>query len=98
MKTRIGLYEWEIRLSPRKEIQGNDGQTRYNEFVILIADDLTPSAKEISLRHEVIHALLGTQGRAFQRKFDVEELCEFIAWKLPEINDIMSRFERWFVQ
>ena len=95
MKITIGSYKWEIRLVSRKEIKGNDGQTRYNEFTILIADDLTPAAKEISLRHEIIHALLGTQGRAMQRKFDVEELCEFIAWKLPEINDIMLCLREW---
>lgn len=93
MKTRIGLYEWEVRLATREETHGNDGQTRCNEFVILIADDLNPTTREIILRHEVVHAILDTQGRVFQNKFNLEEVCEFIAWKLPEINDVMSRFE-----
>lgn len=92
MKTRIGLYEWEVRIATREETHGNDGQTRCNEFTILIADDLSLTTREIVLRHEVVHALLDTQGRVYQNKLSIEDMCEFIAWKLPEINDIMSRF------
>lgn len=62
-----------------------------------IKESLFTRCKNSSLKDNPIelNALLGTQGRAMQRKFDVEELCEFIAWKLPEINNIMSSLKGW---
>ena len=59
-----------------------------------IADDLNSTTRELTFIHEVVHALLDTQGRCYQKKFDLEELCEFVAWKLPEINQIVEQFER----
>ena len=91
---RIGLYEWKVLIVDRKEIDNCDGRTFPNQFEIKIADDLKGSAREITFIHEVVHALLDTQGRCYQKKFDLEELCEFIAWKLPEINQIVEQFER----
>ena len=35
-----------------------------------------------------------SQGRNYQKKFDLEDVCEFIAWKLPEINQIVEQFEK----
>lgn len=90
MKQRIGLYTWDVLFVDKEQIKGNDGQTRCNDFQILIRNDLSPITTELVLRHEVVHALLDTQGRVYQKKFDVEEVCEFIAWKLPEINDIVE--------
>lgn len=90
MKQRIGLYTWDVLFVDKEQIKGNDGQTRCNDFQILIRNDLSPVTTELILRHEVVHALLDTQGRVYQKKFDVEEVCEFIAWKLPEINDIVE--------
>ena len=91
---RIGLYNWTIRIVDRKEIDGNDGRTMPNSLEILIADDLKGTTRELTFIHEVVHALLNTQGRTYQKKFDLEELCEFIAWKLPEINQIVEQFEQ----
>lgn len=91
---RIGLYNWTIRIVDRKEIDGNDGRTIPNSLEILIADDLNGTTRELTFIHEVVHALLDTQGRTYQKKFDVEEMCEFIAWKLPEINQIVEQFEK----
>ena len=90
MIQRIGLYTWEILFVPKENIIGDDGQTKTNDFIILIRDDLPLETTRIAITHEVVHALLSTQGRVYQRKFDVEEVCEFIAWKLPEINDIVD--------
>lgn len=90
VKHRIGLYECKIAFVGKEQIQGSDGQTRCNDFQILIRNDLSPVTTELILRHEVVHALLDTQGRVYQKKFDLEEVCEFIAWKLPEINQIVE--------
>ena len=91
---RIGLYNWTVKIVDRKEIDGNDGRTIPNSLEILIADDLKGITRELTFIHEVVHALLNTQGRTYQKKFDVEEMCEFIAWKLPEINQIVEQFEK----
>lgn len=91
---RIGLYEWKVLIVDRKEIDDCDGKTLPNELTIKIADDLKGIVKELVFTHEVVHALLDTQGRCYQKKFDLEDMCEFIAWKLPEINQIVEQFER----
>ena len=90
---RIGLYDWKVKIVDRKDIDGCDGRTAPNSLEILIADDIKGITREITFIHEVIHALLNTQGRCYQKKFNVEELCEFISWKLPEINQIVEQFE-----
>lgn len=91
---RIGLYEWKVLIFDRKEIDNCDGRTYPNDFTIKIADDLKETAREITFIHELVHALLDTQGRNYQKKFDLEDMCEFIAWKLPEINQCVELFER----
>lgn len=86
----IGCYPFKIIFLPYEQLDGCDGRTLHNDRVIKIRDDLDEITTELVLRHEVVHALLGTQGRVYQKKFDVEELCEFIAYKLPEINGIVG--------
>ena len=87
---RIGLYPFQIKFVPASEIPNCDGSTFHNDRVIKIRNDLDDIATEIVLRHEITHAILGTQGRVFQKKFDVEDVCEFIAYRLPEINSIVD--------
>lgn len=91
---RIGLYDWKVLIVDRKDIDGCDGRTIPNALEIKIADDLNSTTRKITFIHEVIHALLDAQGRCYQKKFDLEEMCEFVAWKLPEINQILEQFER----
>lgn len=89
----IGGYEWKVLIIDRKEIDGCDGRTFPNEFTIKIADDLKGIARETIFIHEVVHALLDTQGRCYQKKFDLEEMCEFIAYRHYEIKYIVEQFE-----
>ena len=92
IKVRIGLYPFTLKFF--KQINEDyDGITWYRKREIEIRDDLDDEATILLIRHEVIHALLSTQGRTYQKKFDVEELCEFIAYKLPEINQICEFIE-----
>lgn len=91
---KIGLYDWKVLIVDRKEIDNCDGRTFPNDFTIKIADDLKGTARLLTFIHEVVHALLDTQGRCYQKKFGLEEVCEFVAWKLPEINQIVEQFEK----
>ena len=90
---RLGLYPFTLEFKTREENKGYDGRTWHNERKITVADDLDEISTTITIRHEIVHALLATQGRVFQKKFDIEEMCEFIAYKLPEINEVMGYIE-----
>ena len=92
IKVRIGLYPFTLKFFKQTN-EDYDGITWYRKREIEIRDDLDDEATILLIRHEVTHALLSTQGRTYQKKFDVEELCEFIAYKLPEINQICEFIE-----
>ena len=89
----IGGYEWKVLIVDRKEIDNCDGRTFPNQFEIKIASDLKGNARLLTFIHEVVHALLDTQGRCYQKKFDLEEVCEFIAYRHYEIKCIVEQFE-----
>ena len=89
---RIGLYDWKVLIVDRKEIDGNDGRTLPNELTIKIAEDLKGTTREITFIHELVHALLDAHGRCYQKKFDLEEMCEFIAWNYEEIERCVNEF------
>ena len=85
IKVKIGGYEWTVKFVDKGFINGCDGRTHCNEFVICIREDLQPVVMRETIVHEIVHALLTTQGRYYQKKFDLEEVCEFVGWQLPEI-------------
>lgn len=92
---RIGNYTWSVEFIDKdnEEIKGCDGRTLYNDFRIIIRNDLNYIATKLVIRHEVVHALLSTQGRVFQKKYDIEEVCEFIAYRLNELEQINEQIE-----
>ena len=94
--TLINGFLWNVEFVDREKIQGNDGQTKPNDLLICIANDLNPNAMRLSFIHELTHALLDTQGRCYQKKFDLEELCEFIAWNNWYIAEKVLEFDREF--
>lgn len=88
MEVSIYNYDWQIYFVKRDEIKGLDGNCEHNERVINVSNDLDDTAKEITLRHELTHAILGAQGRIFQKRFSVEDLCEFVAYVSPTIVEL----------
>lgn len=95
IKVRIGLYPFEIRFLDHEQMEKSHGEhcvgyCWFKQRTIDIIDDMDEISTELTIRHEVTHAILYTQGRVNQKKFDLEELCEFIAWKLPEINEVVE--------
>ena len=84
-KVRIGNYTWTVKFVDIQELPRSEGQTRVNTFEILIRNSLNEETKRLTFIHEVVHALLNTQGRFYQNKFTQEEICEFIAWRFNEI-------------
>ena len=84
-KVRICNYTWTVKFVDIQELPRSEGQTRVNTFEILIRNSLNEETKRLTFIHEVVHALLNTQGRFYQNKFTQEEICEFIAWRFNEI-------------
>jgi len=84
LKINILGHEWAIEFldkdSPELGGAGADGRTYYNELKIVIRNDLNPQITRSVLTHELTHAVLMCQGRWMQKKFDQEELCEFMGF------------------
>ena len=90
IKQNIGGYVWNIKFVPYDTKKMVDGECFSNHLEIYIRNDLNESMTRVALTHEITHALLDTQGRVYQEKFNLEELCEFIAWNGEKINQIVN--------
>lgn len=66
------------------------GRTDFNERKIEISTDQDKVETKISVTHELVHAILGAHGRAYQKKFDLEEMCEFVGYNLDQINKLLK--------
>ena len=89
IEVSINNHTWSVRRLKHEDMNwAMYGYTWTQHKAIDILDTLDKKDLSLVIRHEVCHALLDTQGRRYQRKFDVEELCEFIAWNIDEIKKI----------
>ncbi len=77
-----------------ERIKGNDGLVLYNEFLILIRNDLNKQMMECILRHEITHAIMCVQGRWSHIKLTQEDMCEFIGFNAPFICEKASEIMR----
>ncbi len=93
MKIKINDYVWNVEFVSKDDerMRGVDGRTLYNDFLILIRDDLNKVATKEVLIHEITHATLGMQGRCYQKKFDLEEVCEFVGFNGKKIIDLAEK-------
>ena len=96
MKTiKIQNYKWAVDFVPVDQLpRTTDGITLYNERKILIRNDLDKVTTECILRHELTHAILCIQGRWIQKKFTQEEVCEFVGFQTPTINELVKEVLR----
>lgn len=92
MRMKIGNRDWNVLVVNRDEIDGCDGRTIPNDLTIKIANDLRAETTITTFIHEVVHATLDSQGRCYQKKFDLEDMCEFIAWQFFEIERLAKEF------
>ena len=87
---KIGGYNWRINFMSNGTLPYDNalGFTYSNKQEINITNALDMANTEIVIMHEVVHALLITQGRDFDNNFSQEDLCNFIAWNFKEIQRI----------
>lgn len=84
------FFIFEIKFVSREENKGNDGRTWHNQQIITISNDMNYTGTLLCIVHELVHAILGISGRVYQDKFNVEELCEFVAYKYPLIHKLVE--------
>lgn len=96
-------HDWEVRFLPKKILKqeiGFDvlGFTFVERFTIDVCIECTAQEVKHILTHEITHAVLCSQGRAFQRKFTQEEVCEFVAWNHKLISNILDEVMPEFIK
>lgn len=95
IKLNILEHDWEVRFVPKdvlKKELGFDalGFTFIDKFTIDIVDTCSKQEAKRILAHEITHAILSSQGRAFQKKFTQEEVCEYVAWTFELTNKLVN--------
>lgn len=98
---RINGWYWEIRFVSSEVIKhelGFDalGFTFVDRFTIDIVDSTNKEEVKLRLIHELTHAIICSQGRAFQNKFSQEDIANLVAWSYPTINEILKGFDCWW--
>lgn len=92
IKVKIGNHLWSIRFLDREQMRpGEDGTCWSCKKCIDIDSASGRNETSIILTHELVHALLATQGRCYQKKFSHEEMCEFVTWNIDEIIKIRDK-------
>lgn len=94
----IDIYGYKFKVvfvnKDDERIRGNDGLVKYNEFLILIRDDLNKQMTGCVLRHELTHAIMCVQGRWSHTKLSQEDMCEFVGFHAPyickKVDEIME--------
>lgn len=92
IKVKIGGHLWSVRfMEPHLMRPDENGTCWTNKCCIDIDCTMDEKETKLILTHEIVHALLGTQGRAFQKEYDEESICEIITWNIDEIIAIRNK-------
>lgn len=100
---KLDIYGYEFTVEPvnkdDERIKGCDGLVLYNDFLILIRDDLNKTITACVLRHELTHAIMCIQGRCRHEQVSQEDMCEFIGFQAPYIcektEEIIKVLKLW---
>ena len=86
IKTKIGRYIFNVEFVS-KDFLGENTQGKCCDIIrtIYIRNDFDKGGTELVLTHELTHALLSIQGRTYQKQFELEDVCEFVAWGIDDI-------------
>lgn len=87
----IGTYVFKLKLTNAKNdsrLENLEGLTNYRERQILVRDDLDDLTTMCMVRHELVHAILYTQGRTFYDSYDEELMADFVAMNFDLIDKL----------
>ena len=96
IKFKLGNHNWRVRFLPTHLMRENENGTCWTgKRCIDIDESMDDKETKLVLTHEIVHALMATQGRVYEEGLCNESVCEFIAWNIDEIvsvrNKIMER-------
>lgn len=95
MKIIINNVEWDFNFVPSVCLPANYyGQCCEEELTINVLENMSPQRQRFTIIHELIHAIIHSQGRAYTwEDMNEENVCEFIAWNLDTINSLVDYIE-----
>ena len=82
----INNLEWKVCFSDNMK-EDLFGQTNYETLTIYLRKQVCDQSLDRTLIHEIIHAYCYSYGLLFFENYNAEQLCEFIAHNLKNIND-----------
>lgn len=86
INVNINDIPWKVRFLPSEQMRDGDNGTCYSlKRTIDIDDSLDYSEACIIITHELMHALMATQGRCFEEEINNESVCEIVAWNLDKL-------------
>ena len=91
IKIKIYGTDFSVRFLPENLMEKyNRGTTWYDKRAIDILETLDEKSTELTIKHELTHAFLLMQGRRYQKKFDLEDVCEFVSYTCEEITKLTN--------
>jgi len=82
----INCIEWKIRFLPSEQMREGDNGTCWSlKRIIDIDASLGYQEAKKVLTHELMHALMATQGRSYEEEINNESVCEIVAWNIDKI-------------
>ena len=92
-KVEIGGMKWDIVFLEPDQIKGFNGLCYHSELRIELRNDLPYPIMKRRYIHECVHAIMGCQGRCFQKKYDTEDVCEIVAYAFDDLLYLYKAFD-----
>jgi len=97
-KIIINGLPWEVYEKDELDSECSDvttlGHTKFEELKIVLKSGLPLPLKRQIMAHEVMHAIMYSEG-IYRDTYTDEEVCELIAAHAAKIEGIMRTFDRW---
>ena len=90
---KINGLRWEVKFLTAEEIGDFNGLCYHSELRIEIRKELPKPIARLRYIHELVHAIMGCQGRIFQKKYTDEEVCESMAYGYDQLKAAVDAFD-----
>lgn len=88
----INGLEWKIVIDVNGVLEETRfGSTYYDSLTIVINKNICNKSKKTTLLHELIHAYVYSYGFSYKESYNREEICDFIAFNIENINWLYQR-------
>lgn len=84
---KINNLNWKVKYTDNFE-ENLFGRTDYDQLTIYISKKVCNQTKNITLKHELVHAYLHSFGFMFKDNFTREDICEFVSHNLETLQEL----------